>query len=277
MNTPGSQGKSAAFWIVLAVGICCAVCSVLTLGTTFLWAFIGEDVRPPVSAIVRSPRSRSLPTGHTPNLYPGSPGWLPSGKGVKIPAASIVDGRPVGVWWHFSVLSDGKTMGPIITLFLPDGTSATNPRWGEGDLFDLEGQRAQPGNTGIGSFEVNDGTITQTGSSTSTDPFQFGGEGDDAWFEIGAAKYSPLTPPTEKRLVGVWKSPGAKYTLMGDGTFESEIFATAGSYVIAGGSRGEWQLDGYLLAIRPMGAPSWITNVGMSGEFLIIGAAAYTK
>ena len=39
--------------------------------------------------------------GHTPNLYPGSSGVPPSGRGVPVPAARVVDGCPAeGIWWY---------------------------------------------------------------------------------------------------------------------------------------------------------------------------------
>ncbi len=50
-------------------------------------------------------------------------------------------------------------------------------------------------------------------------------------------------------MVGEWKTPGGKYIFRQDGTYESGLVAVTGEYTLAAGSRGKWELDGYLLAI----------------------------
>lgn len=263
------------FWIVLATAGSCAGCSLLTLGVLFLGAFT-EDVGA-APAVVSG--SGALPTGNTPDLSPGSPGWLPSGRGVSIPDAEVVDGRPQGLWWTFKLQGDGKTWGAGLTLFLPDGTCATHPRPGGGYLFDLEGQRAQRGNTGLGTFEVVEEKITlHIDGYDSTASFESGSDGEGPFFKVGAHKYQPLTPPTAESLVGNWKSASGKFIFRADGTFEQGNVLFTEGYVVAAGGQGRWQLDGYLLWVRPPDAPSWITTVGMTGEnFLIVGSTVYTR
>lgn len=175
--------------------------------------------------------------------------------------------------------SDGNTTGAGVAIFLPDGTYATRPRPGGGDLFDLEGQRAQRGSTGVGTFDLADGKMRQRADGfSSTAPFEAGEDGEGAWFTIGASKYAPLAPPTARQLVGTWSSPRSRYVFLADGTYEWGTVQSAGGYVVAAGGRGTWQLDGYLLAHRPGDAPSWITTAGMTGDsFLIVGSSVYTR
>jgi hypothetical protein len=202
-----------------------------------------------------------LPTGETPDLYPGSSGWLPSGRGVAIPVARVVKGKPEGLWWHFQ--SSGSKTKAVTTIFLADGTRATNPRPGSGLLFDLEGQRKAPGTTGVGTFSIEGGKITQTHDGfTQTDSFRSGSDKNGAWIEIGAGRHYPLVFTTAKDLVGTWKGTGQTFTFYADGALE-------------GG--GTWQLDGYLLAIRNPNGGSYITTVGRTGALLIIGSSSYSK
>jgi hypothetical protein len=223
----------------------------------------------PVPAIPRTPAPATpttrgdghLPTGETPDLYPGSVGWLPSGRGVAIPAARVVKGSPEGMWWHFQTRANTTTA--ITTIFLPDGTRATNPRLGAGTLFDLDGQRKTKGTTGVGTFSVKEGAIIQTHDGFHhTDAFRSGSDNNGAWIEIGGARYYPLAPASAKDLVGTWSFSGQKFRFRADGT-------------LAGG--GAWQLDGYLLAIRNGNAPQYITTVGRTGKLLIIGTTSYSR
>lgn len=247
----------------------------MTLGLMALGLVAGDDVK---SSPTRSASSGKLPTGNTPDLYPGSPGWLPSGRGVPIPEAQLVDGRPEGLWWHWQSVSESKMNAGII-LFLPDGTRASNPRPGGGRLFDLEGQRAQRGTTGLGTFEINDGMITQHYDGyASTDAFETGSDADGAFFKTGAAKHMALAPPTEEGLVGTWATPGGKYVFRSDGTFESGLVDINSDYTLAAGSRGTWKLDGYLISIQQLGGPSWITTIGATGDnFVVIGSSIYDR
>jgi hypothetical protein len=202
-----------------------------------------------------------LPIGETPDVYPGSARWLPSGRGVAIPVARVVKGRPEGMWWHFE--TQGSRVAAITTIFLADGTRATNPRPGSGTLFDLEGQRRTPGTTGVGTFRVSDGKITQAHDGfTDTHTFKSGSGNDGEWIEIGAGRHYPLSPATAKELVGTWKSQGMTYIFGPDGA-------------LPGG--GTWQLDGYLLAIRNRDSSPYITTIGRTGKLLIIGTGSFSR
>ena len=274
VNQPAAKGRSAIFWILLATGASCATCTVLTLGLMGLGLLAGDDVKTASSGSTSTSTSGRLPTGNTPNLYPGSPGWLPSGRGVAIPDAQVVDGKPEGLWWHWQS-SGASRMNAGLILFLPDGTRASNPRPGGGRLFDLEGQRAQPGSTGLGTFEVDDGKLIQHyDGDTSTDPFEETSEG----FSLGPQKHMPLAPPTEDNLVGSWATPGGKFIFRSDGTFESGLVDVGSDYTLAGGSKGMWMLDGYLIQLQQTGGPSWITTIGMTGDdFMVMGTAIYNR
>ncbi len=260
------------FWILVVAGVSCAVCSAMTLGVMGLGLIAGDDVSS------SRPRSGGLPTGNTPDLYPGGVGWLPSGRGVPIPEARVVDGRPEGLWWHWQTTSASKMNAGLI-LFLADGTRATNPRLGGGLAFDLEGQRAQRGSTGVGTFEVNDGKLVQHGDGyTSTDDFETGSDRDGDFFKTGAARHMPLAPPTEDGLIGTWGTPGGKFVFNADGTYESGLVDVGRDYTLAAGSRGRWLLDGYLIQFQPNGGPSWISIIGATGDrFIVIGSSIYDR
>ena len=267
MNQP--RGRSALFWILLVVGGSCGLCTVSTLGLMALGLVEGDGVKSNTLA-----PSVAMPTGNTPLLFPGMPGWLPSGRGVTIPEARVVDGRPEGLWWHWQSTSESK-MNAGIVLFLADGTCATNPRPGGGLLFDLEGQRAQRGTTGVGTFEVTDGKLVQHSDRfSSAEPFEETSEG----FSLGPQKHMPLRAPTQSGLVGTWSTPGGKFTFRDDGTYESGLVAVDGTYTLAAGSKGTWWLDGYLVRISPTGAAPWITFIGATGDdFLVMGATLYNR
>ena len=74
--------------------------------------------------------------------------WLPSGKGVPIPAPAIVKGSPVGMWFKTQYDSTTFNNRPILHIYLADGTRASNPRLGGGLIYDIEGQRKQKGKQG---------------------------------------------------------------------------------------------------------------------------------
>jgi hypothetical protein len=224
------------------------------------------------------PAARSggrLPTGQTPDLFPGSPGWLPSGRGVPIPAARVVDGRPQGLWWYPQM--QGSRMAAVSVVFLADGTTALRPRPGAGDLADIDAQRAQQGSTGVGRFSVAGGRLNHTYDTFSGGgAFSHGSDAEGPWFNVGARRYRPLAPPAAQRLVGTWTTPGGKYVFRADGSFESGHMGSNQEWGV--GARGTWQLDGYLIAIQPHGAPGWITTVGATGtNLLVIGSSVYSR
>ncbi len=261
------------------------------------WVYLCEAKAVPSTATDRTPRTLAvsprdeeqaiaggefagprLPTGNTPDLYPGSPGWLPSGRGVPYPAPALVGGRPLGLWYYTQLRPNGK-LAAVPVVFLPDGTFASNPRPGAGDLVDIAGQRALPGVTGVGTFAVNGGQISQSRDGfNSSDAFSSGRDGDGPWFNTGARRYRPLTPLSARELVGTWKSAGTQYLFRGDGTYESGHVDANSVYSMAVGGRGRWQLDGYLVAIRPDGAPSWINSIGAAAPgFMVMGSSLYGR
>lgn len=227
---------------------------------------------PPASAT-----EGALPTGETPGLYMGTPGWRPSGRGVKIPPVpAVVEGRPTGMWWRYQ--ADASRMFPLLMIYLPDGTHAYNPRFGSGALFDVDGQRKQPGKTGVGTFSVKDGKITQAADGfTQTDAFRSGTDKDGPWFEIGAGRHYPLAQISAKELVGTWRSPSGKYTFRADGTYEGGTVIINREVTAAQGTAGTWQADGYLLAFRPSSGAEWMTSVGRTGSFLVVGQTLYKR
>ena len=261
--------RSPTFWIVPLAGAlaAAALVTVVLLGFGF---FAAREVSPR-SAFVPETKGSTL-TGHTPELAPGTPGWLPSGKGVRIPLPAVVDGRPEGLWWRLQRQPDGTSV-VVTRLFLPDGTEASSPRLGAGHLFDLEGQRAQQG---VGTFVVEGEKISQTTAGvTTTASFHHGRDAAGAWLEIGTDRYQPLVPADAQQLVETWARTGGNYTFRADGTFEEGQLVER-KWVRAG--QGTWQLDGYLLTLKPTLAPAWIATAGASGStFLVIGSSLYSR
>ena len=270
------KGKSTLFWVVMVLAGSCFACSLLTAAVMLL-GLSGSDVES--SSPERSAQG-ALPTGDTPNLYPGVPGWLPSGRGVRIPQAEVDDGRPLGLWWTFTTKSDGKTFGARVMVLLADGTCATHPRPGGGMLFDVEGQRAQRGSTGVGTCELTgDGKFTiRADGYSSTDDFEHGSDDEGPFFKVGAMRYQPLAPPEDGLVVGTWKSPGSKLVFHEDGTFELGNIQFTDEYVATAGHSGQWRLDGYLVQLQPKDAPGWINTIAMSGDSsLIVGTTVYKR
>ena len=229
----------------------------------------------PAAAAAEGPR---LPTGETPRMYPGSPGWLPSGRGVPIPAASLTGGRPQGLWFYMG-LNSSSGMSAVPVVFLPDGSMASNPRPGAGDLVDIAGQSAQPGSNGVGRFSVGGGRINVSSNGfDSSDAYSTGSDGEGPWFASGARRYRPLKPIDAQQLVGKWSAVGSSFVFHADGRYESGQTAVNSAYTLAAGGRGRWQLDGYLIGMRPDNAPFWITTIGASSPgLMVMGSALYKR
>jgi hypothetical protein len=217
----------------------------------------------------------AIPFGDSPGLFPGMAGWKPSGRGKTIPEAEL-DGAPRGLWW--APRMDGFKTTCRIFVFLPDGTYADGPRPGGPWLVDLEGQSAEKGYTGVGTFEVSGDSITMSHDGfSSTDPFSVGEDDTSEYFMIGQMKHRPISPVSRDGLIGAWKSAGSRYVFHDDGTFEMGQVALE---VGAGASyRGKWTLDGYLLMLEPSQGPGWISFVGatVGGRFLIVGNVLHSR
>lgn len=206
---------------------------------------------PSPAPIATPPATASrIPTGSTPGLYPGMPGWLPSGAGVPIPDPAIVDGKPVGLWWQ-----PGD-----VRVYLPNGIRASNPRLGGPRLYDLESQRRQPGANGVGTFAIGGGQIVERYDGFEN-RYSYAAARDS--FQIGGATFRPLMMVTPQTLVGSWRGPGLSFDFFADGT------VTYGTDAIL--NRGRWVLDGYLLQIQPEQNRGWVEMVGYTGVFLLRG------
>lgn len=219
-----------------------------------------------------------IPIGDTPDLFPGSVGWLPSGRGVAIPTPTIIDGKPVGLWWRYRYdPTDGKTKS-VIQIYLSGGIRASNPRLGGGMLYDVEGQRAQKGNTGVGSFSIAAGQIVEKYDGfQNRAAFATGSDKSGKFFKIGTATFRPLTAVTSQAILGQWKGSGIEYKFKADGTYESGMAYSNGDWAIGSLTGGTYIVDGYLIMLVPKGAPSFINILGKAGDELIIGSAFYSK
>lgn len=220
-----------------------------------------ESVRPSKAESPTGPQRIRI--GATPGQYPGSPGWLPSGKGVPFPAPSVVDGHPVGMWWTQSLDLKNRTVA-YATIFFPDGTLARFYRPGGPQTADLDGQRAEPGENNVGSWHVSDGQITLNVSGRSeTKKLTFKDGPDGTTMSIGGAAYHKALPLTQKLLIGTWQVPGSsEYTFKADGTYQfANSIGDGVSYAAGSTSTGKWTLDGYLLALEPNNGPYMVHKV----------------
>jgi len=208
------------------------------------------------------------PTGETPELYPGMPGWLPSGRGVPIPAARLVDNKPQGLWWTTSY---GSGTRAVTFVFLPDGIHASNPRYGGGTLVDIEGQKRQPGANGVGSFSISGKTITREyDGHRNTESYSTTADNWSEIFKIGAAVFRPITAPTKQTLAGTWTVAGTKYVFRPGDTYEMGQVVSGGGWAAGSRVTGAYSVDGHLVVLRPQGAPITITPIAFVGRDLIL-------
>ena len=222
----------------------------------------------PAPPVARPPAGDATPTGNTPDLHPGMPGWLPSGRGIPIPAARLIDGKPQGIWWTTSYGAGNRVM---TFVFLPNGIHASNPRYGGGLLFDVDGQRRQPGANGVGPFTVAGSRITREyDGHRSTDAYAAGSDGSGPFFKIGAATYRPVTAPTRETLAGTWRAPGTKYVFHPNGSFEMGQVTSGDGWVAGSRTAGGYGVDGHLVVLRPQGAAVTIVPIGFVSRDLII-------
>jgi hypothetical protein len=205
-------GKHARVIAILVRGKQCAVTLFLVSNTTTLDKYaagfqavlasleIAGDTSTPASA---APATTGVPTGDTPDNYPGSSGFRPSGRGVRVPAARVVKGRPEGMWWAPQARNGG--LSALRVIYLADGTCATAPRPGGPRLFDLEGQRRLGG---VGTCSVRRGVFSRTiDGHTQGGAFRAGSDREGAYFDIGELRHRPLAPVEARSLIGTWRSP----------------------------------------------------------------------
>ncbi len=210
--------------------------------------------------------SFAIPTGNTPQEFPGSPGWLPSGTGVPVPKPSIDKGRPVGLWWKTGSNSASDTNAEV-HIFLENGIRASNPRPGGPQLFDWEGQKRQLGVTGVGTFAVEGGQLIQRYDGfENKGAYATGGDSSGPFFKSGGAVFRPLHEASLQTISGAWRGPQSQISFRPDGTF---LFGVGGP---GSGRSGRYRLEGYLLQLLPDSGPGWIDRVGISGETLVLGS-----
>lgn len=204
----------------------------------------------------------SIPTGNTPQLFPGMPGWLPSGIGVPIPDAAFVQGAPVGLWW-FGEADAGGILKPRVHMYLSSGIRASSPRMGGPRLYDLEGQKRQAGTTGVISFAIENGMmIERSGFGQFRAAYSTGSDASGPFFKHGSAVYRPLRPATAASITGHWRGSNTEITFAGDGTFR-----------YGAGYAGRYVVDGYLIHMMPSNGAAWITLVGLGGDMLVYGTS----
>jgi hypothetical protein len=219
-----------------------------------------------------------IPTGETPGFYPGSVGWLPSGKGVPVPKPALVGGKPVGLWWKFTYDPSASRTKAVIHIYLADGTRASNPRLGGGMLYDLAGQRAQKGHTGVGTFAISGGQFVERYDGfENKGAYKVGSDSAGPVFNLGGAAFHRLQTASGQAILGQWKGPGIEYKFKADGTYETGLAQSNGDWAIVGFNTGTYVLDGYLIMLSPKNGPGFVCIVGKTGTGLIIGNTFYEK
>ena len=225
-------------------------------------------------------KAGKIPTGDTPNAYMGSSGFLPSGHGVPIPRADIVDGKPQGLWWWLQLNSYG-VLHPTAHIYLPDGIFASNPRLGSGSLYDIEGQRRQRPPTGLGTFNIADGELHEVHEGFEKQaPFVHGTDDSGKFFKIDGTVFRPLGPATSKAILGKWTAISAvrsQYEFNADGTYKLGQIVDTGDWVGGSTTSGTYAIEGYLLMLRPAKGPVQIDLVGFDRAILMIGSAFHTR
>ncbi len=218
-----------------------------------------------------------IPIGNTPDLFPGSTGWLPSGKGVEIPKADIVNGKPQGLWWKPQVGTNGILM-PITHIYLPNGVRASNPRPGGGNLFDIEGQRNQKGHTGVGTFTIDNGQLVEKYDGfENKGAFKFGTDKDGKFFKIGGAIFRPLIPLNKQNIVGNWRGTNSEIRFKADGTYEMGQILRTDDWVAGSNTTGTYVIEGYLLMMVPKDGPILLSRSGIGGLMLVRGSVFYHR
>jgi hypothetical protein len=230
----------------------------------------------PVPSAPATPSGGGAPTGNTPNLQPGMPGWLPSGRGVPIPPSQLVEGKPQGIWWTTSYGAGNRAM---TFVFLPNGIHASNPRFGGGNLFDMDGQRRQPGANGVGPFTIAGGQITREyDGHRSVDAYATGSDSSGQFFKVAGGTYRPVSAPTPQSIVGTWTATGTRYVFHPGGSYESGQVASGPGWAAGSRVTGAYSVDGHLVVLRPQGVPITITPMGLvARDLLLINGLFYRK
>jgi hypothetical protein len=235
-----------------------------------------EDVMSSILISVRPATSAAkgvIRTGNTPDLYPGMPGWLPSGNGRAIPAAKLVNGEPVGMWYEGSVQPKSTTTTEYNlskTIFFADGTMVRYPRFGGGMKADIEGQKAKAANAkNVGTWSISDGKMTfDVGGFHHVEKFTTGKDSAGVYFQLGSERYQPCEAVTDAFLQGSWKMASS----------QPRTFGANGSLTIGGSSvQGKYALDGYLLAID--NGSQYIVDAifKLTQDAIVIGGSVYHR
>jgi hypothetical protein len=217
------------------------------------------------------PVPTGMPIGNTPQLFPGMPGWLPSGTGLPIPQPGFNQGMPVGLWWKAESDRPGSSKATV-HVFLTGGIRASAPRLGGPYLFDMEGQNRQHGNTGVGTYAIESGQFVQRYDGfENKGAYSTGSDSTGPYFKSGVALYRPLEVVTTQSIAGHWRGNQSEISFRADGTY---LYGPPA----AGNVRtGKYRLSGYLIQMLPDNGPPVIDRVGIGGGMLVIGSSGVLR
>ena len=224
-------------------------------------------------AVFAAAARTTIRTGNTPDIYPGMPGWLPSGNGRMIPTAKLVDGKPNGMWFEGSMYLKSLTLAQSkisTTIFFADGTMIEHPRFGSGGLVDIEGQKAKPGNAKlVGTWTISGGKMTyEIRGFHHIDSYVTGKDTSGVYFEINRTRYLPCEPVSEAFLQGTWTMPSSASRTFGP---------NCGLKISGSNASATYALDGYLLAIDN-GSQYIVDSIfKLTNDAIVIGASVYHR
>jgi len=218
---------------------------------------------------------KTTPTGSTPGLFPGTPGWLPSGKGVKIPESKIVGGKPVGLWYCLGSSTP-------VRVFLEGGLVADYVIYGSGMTVDTAAHKAKQA-TSLGTYSVSGGKLNiSMDGKKSSDSFKVGTDSFGPFFDAGGAAYRPGRPSKMSEIAGVWRNGSTQYEFKPDGTFKfgQAVSGQANgvSWVESSTVFGPYLLDGYLVTTKDnIGHLTIQALVYVSKDVVLINDMAYRR
>lgn len=252
-----------------------ALVGVLSKGDKLIELYQGalSDILASVRPAASSPVRARIRTGNTPDLYSGMPGWLPSGKGQIIPAAKLVDGKPIGMWFEGSMDSTSLTQVQLkltTTIFLADGTMIRYPRFGSGGRVDISGQQLKPGDAkNVGTWSVSGGKMNyDVGGFRYADTFTTGKDSGGVYFKLNEKRFQPCEPVTEAFLSGRWTKSGS----------EARTFGRNGALRIDGSADPlAYALDGYLIAIDDGNNYIVDSIFKLTNDAIVIGSSVYNR
>lgn len=226
-----------------------------------------------------SKSTSKIPTGDTPQLSMGQPGWLPSGRGEKLPDPTISDDKPIGLWWISSKAKSGKSVYMPVA-FTPSGIWTMGVILGGPDLIDIEAQKKDEDLKGyISPFSIKgDKMAVHFEGSNTEESYKHGRDSQGLFLEIDSERFRPLYRLTDQSIAGTWgDETGGEITYNLDGTGRIKRPNTSEDDV----RQFTWTLEGYLVSMNVKGETSEFRLIQLIGQIdpnkFMLGPLLLTK